>query len=306
VRDHQGRRREDLGVRHVPHHLGVDGRGDGRRVDRRPGRHDGAHRQLPDRVGAPLQQVGLALIARAEADQDQRLRSVAEVDAVDLAGQRRGVEHGAGAQHVGRVRHVGLELLRQRDDRARAGVVDVAESLDLRQTEPRAVRVRDRDARREHLDQGSAPEDRVRRVEKRRRRRARGQRDIDRGEQHAVDQHRVGRLPLQLLRDVPSDDRAEAELLDQQLHLGFEVVRIRHRVPERALAQRDEAGAQIAAPLDDRAVSEHPDLMAALDERAGDPQRRGEVSRAIPGDDQVAAHRAPSSVPADLTACKVL
>ncbi len=43
----------------------------------------------------------------------------------------------------------------------------------------------------------------------------------------------------------------------------------------------------------DRAVPEHPDVVAALDERAGDPQRRREVPRAVPGDDQVAAHRAP-------------
>jgi hypothetical protein len=84
--------------------------------------------------------------------------------------------------------------------------------------------------------------------------------------------------------------RVEGEFLDQKLHLGFEVVRILHRVPERALAQRDEAGAHVAASLDDRGVPDHPDIVAALDERAGDPQRRREVPRAVPGDDQVAGH----------------
>ena len=175
-----------------------------------------------------------------------------------------------------------------------ACVVDVAESLDRRQTELRAVRVGDRQARREHLDEGPAPEDRVRRVEQRRGRSARCQRDVDRREQHAVDQHRVCRLSVQLLREVPGDGRAEAELLDQELHLGFEVVRIVHRVPTLALGQRDEAGAHVTAPLGDRVVPDHPDVVATLDERACDPQCRHEVPRAVPGHDQVATHVSPA------------
>jgi hypothetical protein len=45
-----------------------------------------------------------------------------DVDLVDFAAERRRVEHGSDAQDVGRIRHVGLELLRRRDDRACAGV----------------------------------------------------------------------------------------------------------------------------------------------------------------------------------------
>ena len=73
---------------------------------------------------------GLALLAGAQTDEDQRCRPGLEVDLVDLAAQRRRIEHRSDAQHVARIRHVGLKLLRQRDDRARAGVVDVAEPFD--------------------------------------------------------------------------------------------------------------------------------------------------------------------------------
>ena len=88
-----------------------------------------------DRVDASLEQVGLALLAGAEADQDQRHGPVPDLDVVDVTDQRRCVEHRPDAHHVGGVRRVGLELLRHRDDRARAGVVDVAEPLDRREPE---------------------------------------------------------------------------------------------------------------------------------------------------------------------------
>ena len=85
-----------------------------------------------------------------------------DVDLVELAAQRWCVEHRSDAQHLRRVRHVGLELLRHRDERASAGVVDVAEPLARREPEPGSACVRDGDSRGEHLDQRPAPEDRVR------------------------------------------------------------------------------------------------------------------------------------------------
>jgi hypothetical protein len=66
------------------------------------------------------------------------------------------------------------------DDRACAGVVDVAEPLDRRKAKLGTVPIRDRHPRGEHLDQRSAAEDRVRSVEQRRGRTAGRQRDVDR------------------------------------------------------------------------------------------------------------------------------
>jgi hypothetical protein len=178
--------------------------------------------------------------------------------------------------------------------------VDVTESPDRRQTELLAPGIGDRHTRREHLHDRPAPEDRVRRVEQGRGRGARRQRDVDRREQHAVDQYRVGRLALQLLRDVSGDGRAETELLDQEPYFGLEVVRIVHRVPAWALGQRDEARTHGPAPLGDGVVSDHPDVVPPLDERPCDSQGRHEVPRTVPGDDQVTAHVTTSSVGAAL------
>jgi hypothetical protein len=189
-----------------------------------------------------------------------------------------------------RVADVGLELLGQGDDRARAGVVDIAESRDRRQAEVRSVPVGDRDARREHLDERPVPEDRVGRVEQRRGGDARRQRDVDRREQHAVDHHRIGRLPVQLPLYVAGDGRAEAQLVDQELHLGLEVARIFHGIPALALRQGDETGSCGVATLGDRVVPEHPDVMPTFNQRAGDPERRHEVPLPVPGDDQIASH----------------
>jgi hypothetical protein len=173
--------------------------------------------------------------------------------------------------------------------------VDIAESRDRRQAEVRSVPVRDRDARREHLDERPVPEDRVGRVEQRRGGDARRQRDVDRREQHAVDQHRIGRLPVQLPLYVTGDGRAGAQLVDQQLHLGLEVARIFHRVPALALRQGDETGACIVATPGDRVVPDHPDVVPTFDKRAGDPERRHEVPLPVPCDDYIASHVAAPS-----------
>jgi hypothetical protein len=85
-------------VRHVADHLRVRAGCQGWGIDRRSGRHDGAHGQLRDRIDAPLQQIALTLLARAETDEDQRYRPGAEVDLVDLAAQRRCVEHRSDAR----------------------------------------------------------------------------------------------------------------------------------------------------------------------------------------------------------------
>ena len=119
-------------------------------------------------------------------------------------GKGRCVEHGSDAQHIGRIRRVGFKLFRQRDDRGRASVVDVADLsiAGIPSSVRRALAIAMPDAN--ISTRGPGAEDRLRRVEEHRGRHSRCQGHVDRREQHAVDQYRVGWLAVQRCATSPA------------------------------------------------------------------------------------------------------
>ena len=167
------------------------------------------------------------------------------------------------------------------------------------------MRVERLEADGEHLDERAASEDRVRRVHERRGRDSGRLGRAQRGEEHAVDDQDVGRLTLELGQDVARDGRVEAEPLPDHGHLCFEV----RRRP--AVASQSAAGVKgmKRAPwspqrswIDACPIIAY--VVARRDERPGDPERRHEVARAVPGDHQIASHLAPPTL-TYLTACKL-
>ena len=169
-------------------------------------------------------------------------------------------------------------------------VVHISERRDWSQSELGPLCVQAVEARRKHLDEGATAEDRVRQVEERRRGQARSLSHVQRTEQHAVDHHHVGRFAVQLGRHVASDRGAEAQLVDQEFDLCSEVVRVVHLVPVVGLRKRREPSTNFGGATADRAVSKDADVVSGLDEVAGNAERRHEVPRPVPRDDQVAGH----------------
>ena len=263
------------------------------RVDRRSGRDQGADRQLGHRVDASLEELGLSLLARAEADQHERFRTVDEVRGVGRRDQRRRVEGRSDPNDVRGVVRVGFELGGDRHQCHVASVMGVTEPDDRVEPEPGPVGVGDLDPRSEHLDQRAAAKDRVRRVEQRRGPGSGGLRHVQRGEQHAVDQHHVSGLTLEFGSDVAGDLGAEAQILDEEPHFGTGVPGRRRRVPPPVLREGAKSCPTGREQFAGRVVAQHAHVVARVNESSADAQRGHEVARTGPADDQVSTHVAP-------------
>ena len=171
--------------------------------------------------------------------------------------QRRRVKDRSDPNDVRGVVRVGFELGGDRHQCHVASVMGVTEPDDRVEPEPGPVGVGDLDPRSEHLDQRAAAKDRVRRVEQRRRPGSGGLRHVQRGEEHAVDQHHVSGLTLEFGSDVAGDLGAEAQILDEEPHFGTGVPGRRRRVPPPVLREGAKSRPAGREQLAGRVVAQH-------------------------------------------------
>ena len=243
----------------------VGRRRQGRGIDRRAGRHDDPGGQLRECVDAPLQNLHLRLVARAEADEDHRVTGVVDIDGIALLHQGGSIEDRTDERDVCRERHVGLELAWCRDEIERAPIVDVRDRVDRRESELGADRATAGSAGASISTSGPARN----------------------SENAAWNNATVGTLaaspahspPISIAstrstsagsrssssQHIAGDVRAEPELLRHERHLAGEVERPR-RVVVGGVHERAEPPTVAAAAFVDRAVTEQPDVVPVPDE----------------------------------------